>query len=314
MAYIEAMPARQPFHLTRYFSVVSLGLIAAAGLLITYYTQAVARSELTHMAERRNEAMTAVFLNVLWPEFESLVGPVAPAQAEGLRAFAEARDLHGKTAALMRNAEIVKVKLYNPQGLTVYSSDPKQMGEDKRANPGFASALGGTPQSVLTHRDRFDSFEGQRSQIDVIGSYLPIRAGSSIVGVIELYQDVTPFVQHLERQLRTLLLLGIALMMGLYGLQLLLVQRAQRILRRQDAELQQSNRELDERVQQRTLELSQAKARLEHLAHHDPLTGLPNPSTAPSTCAAASPRPSVTARSWACSSSTSTASRRSTTR
>ena len=254
------MPAsRKPFRLTRYFSVVSLGLMALVGVATSYYAQALARSELTEMAERRNEAMTAVFLNVLWPDFEGLVAATAPADADGLRAFAAAGGLHRKSAGLMHRSEIVKVKLYNPKGLTVYSSDPRQIGEDKYSNPGFASAMAGKPQSGLTHRNSFDAFEGQRVEIDLIGSYLPIHAGGRIVGVIELYQDVTPFVQRLDRLLLELLGVGMAIMLGLYGLQLLLVQRAQGILQRQEDELQTANEELDLRVQQRTAELTQAK-------------------------------------------------------
>lgn len=45
---------------------------------------------------------------------------------------------------------------------------------------------------------------------------------------------------------------------------------------RQQAELQQLNRELEARIQERTTELASANRELEYLAMHDPLTGLPN--------------------------------------
>ncbi len=69
----------------------------------------------------------------------------------------------------------------------------------------------------------------------------------------------------------------------LFLFQLFVVRRAQGILDKQSEALEVVNRELDDRVQLRTRELQaevverrNAEARLDHLAHHDPLTGLPN--------------------------------------
>ena len=268
--------AASPFRLTRYFSWVSLGLIALAALALGYFAQSLTLRVVSHMAERRNEAMTAVFTNVLGQDFAPITAPGLQLNAEQLRVLAQSLGLHAKTAALMQGSEIVKVKLYNRQGLTLYSSDPKQIGELKDNNPGIQAALTGSAQSMLTHRDKFDAFEGQRADIDLLASYLPFRRHGEIVGVIELYQDVSGFVKRRDALLRRLVLIGLGTLLLLYALQLLLVRRAQGIIHCQEARLQKANSELDQRVHERTEELALAKARLEHLAHHDPLTGLPN--------------------------------------
>jgi diguanylate cyclase (GGDEF)-like protein len=69
----------------------------------------------------------------------------------------------------------------------------------------------------------------------------------------------------------------------LFLFQMLVVRHGQHILRQQADELAAANRDLDRRVQERTAALraeiderQKAEARLDHLARHDPLTGLPN--------------------------------------
>jgi diguanylate cyclase (GGDEF)-like protein len=165
----------------------------------------------------------------------------------------------------------------------VFSSDPKQTGEDKRDNAGFLAAGAGRVASELTHRNEFDAFEGTLSDIDVISSYVPILEQGRIVAVFEVYQDVTRFVRQVEETQRMIWLIVFGVLAVLYLLQLMVVQRGQRILRQQADELAAANRDLDLRVQARTRQLQSeiverrnAEERFEHLAHHDPLTGLPN--------------------------------------
>ena len=285
-----SMGASATFRLTRYFSVLSLVLIVLAGAALGLSARQQATLQMTKMAQGHNEAMSQVFLNELWPHFSDFVQASPARSTAELNTRANALNLPARTAVLMRNSNIIKVKVYNRDGLTVFSSDPTQMGENKHDNPGFLSALGGQTVSALVHRNQFDSFEGSRADLDIVSSYLPMRDGGQILGVIELYQDVTPHVQQLNRVLVQVVLVGAAVMTLLYLVQLVVVRYAQGILHRQETELRESNRELDARVAERTQELAQTNRRLEgevqerrqaqaqlaHLAHHDPLTDLPN--------------------------------------
>lgn len=276
------------FKLSRYFSLLSLALIAGASALLLQYYRHNAMEQLLTLEQSRAAEFTQVFENSLWTEFKPLVDAARPGDTpDTLRQRAEASGLHQTLARMARGTTVLKVKIYTPTGMTVFSTDPRQIGEDKSDNPGFMGAMAGRTTGALTHRNQFDAFEGSLSERDIIYAYVPIHLPSSgetrIDGVFEVYQDVTTFVQQAERQLAWVSATVLAVLGALYLAQFLVVRHAQLILRKQAQALEQSNEELDRRVQERTQALEHeiterrlAQQQLKHLAHHDPLTGLPN--------------------------------------
>ena len=196
-------------------------------------------------------------------------------------ATAEQRQRIEKLGALVmrqtRGLSVAKVKIYDTRGKTVYSSEAKQIGEDKSGNRGFIQALAGQPASELTHRDTFSAFEQQIMNRDLISSYVPVWREDTrqIQAVFEIYDDVTPLLAQVAAT-QNRIMGGVALVLSLlYAVLYLLVRHADGILRRQHAEqlrheseLQATRDQLETRVAERTAELERAnRAKSQFLAN-----------------------------------------------
>lgn len=252
--------------------------------------QEAARSSLLAVHEANHVNLTHMVANMLWT---SDFGPFL-SSAQGIRidacmalkgqpldvrracwgeigrrivALPAFKALDAKAYAAMQNTSVFKIKVFDLRGVTFYSSEQGQIGEYAGENAGWRAASQGSPASELTHRDRFSAFERVVENRDLISTYVPVRAGGSdeVLGVVELYSDVTPFLeqskaasrrfaqistanqsriesaaldnqQKVERSSQEFLAIVGGLLALLYATSLLIVQRGQRIIDRQARE------------------------------------------------------------------------------
>jgi two-component system, NtrC family, sensor kinase len=192
-----------------------------------------ARRDLLSIHEAGNVNLTRLFANTLWErDFAPYVARAQAISVERCRAIADVKDptdgkmkspgekkacfsdvgqqlaefkdfpsLNAKVFDAMKKTSVFKIKVFDLRGITVYSSERAQMGEDKITNAGWKSAaVEGKPSSELTFRGKFSAFEGVVENRDLIGSYLPVLepGTSNIVGVFEVYSDVTPFLDQIK--------------------------------------------------------------------------------------------------------------------
>jgi PAS domain S-box-containing protein len=222
----------------RYFSVASLIAIAVAIVLLGTLCRAVAVKDLREMGERHNVGLTQAFANVIWPRYGAFLSDTSALDADALRAHPQITDLHREVLRHMRGLSVAKVKVYDLSGRTVYSSEARQIGEDKRNNAGFLTARAGRATSEISHRDTFSAFEQTIVDRDLLSSYVPIVTGSPgrIVGVFEVYDDITPMLQQIARTQKLVVGATAAVLLALYSALYLVVRRSNAILRRQAEE------------------------------------------------------------------------------
>lgn len=248
------------FKLLRYFSIVSAALLLATTVLLANIYRQVTVAQIVDHGGIANTSLAGALANAIWPGFADHLAGAADLGGDELRAHPETARLQEVVKRHLRGLSVAKVKIYDTQGFTVFSTQASQMGDDKSGNPGFLSARLGKVASELTHRDTFSAFEGVLEDRDVLASYIPIRnQNGEIQGVFEIYDDVTPLVAKIERTEVYVIVGTVVLFVFLYLAFFLIVYRADRTLKSQHRDILVKQKELAENNKKLALEMKERR-------------------------------------------------------
>jgi diguanylate cyclase (GGDEF)-like protein len=244
----------------RYSQVIALAVFVVAVVALSALYRGLVAESLLESETDANVAFTKTFANAVWPKHSRFVLRARNVPAAELAARPEIDAIAEELRPLAAGLNVVKVKIYDLNGLTVFSTDRRQIGENKSANPGFRRARDGYAASEITYRDRFDAWEGELAERSLIASYVPIHMHEAepVEGVFEVYRDVTELVARMQRD-QSRIVAGVLSAMALVWLaiQLLLTNYQRRL----------AEGERERRAQEQWMR---------HQAFHDPVTSLPN--------------------------------------
>ena len=228
----------------RYFSVASLVAILTAAVVLGLFYRYLAINNLKDSVESSNLTLTRVFSNFIQRQYGPFMAQASQMPADALRSHGQTARFHRKILYHVRNTQVLKVKIFDPQGKTLYSSESSQIGRIKPKDyPGRMVARTGIVVSTLKYRQTFNAIKGSIQDRHVVSTYFPIRRhpGGKINGVVEVYTDVTDLYREIQRKQILVIAVVVLILMLLYAALFLIVRRASDLLesqstRRKEAE------------------------------------------------------------------------------
>lgn len=189
--------------LSKYYLLIGIPWIIISVVAVTWMYRVVALEDLKKLTEKNTVMLSRTMANVIWPQIRHMVNATAD--------HAEKNHDHNRHIAgileiirtlldepigdLLRGTSVIKLKIFNTKGLTVYSTDKRQTG--LQMDPEYTG-------SVAIRENRTISIAGFKESIRdfnqndlkdrfVISSYLPLNLEDSVEidGVIEIYNDAT---------------------------------------------------------------------------------------------------------------------------
>ncbi len=232
----------RPWHnIVATFAILSSMSLAALGLVLTL--EISSRIKRDALSEARDVAIVTARFGI-----EPLIS--GRAMSGGLN-NADVERVDSALRSERLSDRVVRVKVWSPQGVVVYSDDKALIGRKFPIEDNLASALEGRDASDISSLTSAEN-AGERGYGKLLEVYVPLAgSGGATAGAFELYMPYAPIAARISRETRDLaLLLGGGLLL-LWAILMRIVVGASRRLR---AQVEENRRQ----------------------ATHDALTGLPN--------------------------------------
>src|SRR5688500_647697 len=130
-------------NLLRYSQLIAGAVLVAVVVALSLLYRGVVVDSLVESETHASVGLTKAFANAIWPSYASFVRRAGSLPPGELARSAELDQLERDLRALAQGLNVVTGKIDDLCGLTVFSADARQIGEDKAGIPGVRRARDG---------------------------------------------------------------------------------------------------------------------------------------------------------------------------
>lgn len=185
-------------------------------------------------------------------------------EAKEFSATALSPQMEQKLLEFQQEFQIIKVKIFKPDGTIIYSTDKEDIGQTNTHDYFLNVVAQGQLYTKVVKKNTI-SMEGQTMPVDVVETYVPVMYGPTFAGAFEIYYDNTDPRNELRALLRKVTLSVIIMAAGLLVNVLLAFISASRNIKEKNEAvlaLRAAHDELEDRVRSRTQQLTTANETL----------------------------------------------------
>jgi two-component system sensor kinase FixL len=257
------------------FAVASLLGMVIIGLVIALYSRDTAIKQLKSLGIGQHETLARTLMTALQRQIEPVLKLPADATPEALRQDPMVTNLRQYLVDPLVGMKVVRVKIYDRSGRTVFSTEASQIGEDASRNDAWTAALGGEVVAEMVHKNAFNVSDGIIEDRDLLETYVPVRerATGEVLGVFEVYTDMTGMVAQIDDLQRRVVITALLVVGTILTALVALFRRVDRELKVEQVaaarylrEVQDARENLEQRVSQRTHELAMSEQRFADVA------------------------------------------------
>ncbi len=243
----------QPFSLLRrIFITSSLATVLTAALLIFLYWQ----DQLTEhqkIAAQENEDTGIYLMHLLDDRLDAFIATTQGPNILALQVNQDARDFAISLAReldseVYREHHIVKLKIYNKSGITLFSTVRQEIGGACDCPELLATAQMGTKTYQLKFHNTFFGSGGELHNRHIEVSTLPLLHAGKITGIFEIYADATPIITRIYGKLTEIFFIVFGIFTVLYAALFLIARRADLAIASDNLKLRESEARLSSTI------------------------------------------------------------------